>query len=188
MAAEKINEAALRELIDRQAILDCIHRYTRGMDRHDKELALSAYHPDAIDDHGLYCGVARDFVDWACWYHDQHQTLHHHYVTNHSVELDGDVAHAETYWLFVGVNKDSEHPLSMSGGRYIDRFERRHGKWGIAARACIIEWQGDLAQLDAPPEFKAAAVAAGLPAWNKSDISYQRPFQVRRKPMPPIQA
>jgi hypothetical protein len=187
MAAEKVSEAALRELVDRQAILDCIHRYTRSMDRHDKEMTLSAYHPDAIDDHGLYCGVAKDFVDWACWFHDQHQTLHHHYVTNHSVELDGDTAHAETYWLFVGVNKGDDRPLLISGGRYVDRFERRNGKWGIAARSCIIEWQGDLTKADAPAEFKAAAVAAGIPAWNKSDISYERPFNVKRKPMPPIQ-
>jgi SnoaL-like domain len=63
MAKAKTTDAAIRELLDRQAILDCIHRYTRGMDRHDKEMALSAYHPDAIDDHGLYCGVAKDFID-----------------------------------------------------------------------------------------------------------------------------
>jgi SnoaL-like domain len=186
MAKAKITDAAIRELLDRQAILDCIHRYTRGMDRHDKEMALSAYHPDAIDDHGLYCGVAKDFIDWACRFHDEHQTLHHHYVTNHSVELDGDTAHAETYWLFVGVNRGEQAPTMMSGGRYIDRFERRNGRWAIAARACIIEWQGELTPANAPAEFKAAAVAAGVPAWNKSDISYQRPFNVKREPMAPI--
>jgi ketosteroid isomerase-like protein len=186
MAKRKISDAALRELLDRQEILDCIHRYTRGIDRHDKEMVLSAYHPDAIDDHGLYCGVAKDFVDWACWFHDQNQTLHHHYVTNHSVEIDGDTAHAETYWLFVGVNKDGAHPLTLTGGRYIDRFERREDKWGIAARTCLIEWQGDLAKLDAAPEFKAAALAGGISAWNKSDASYDRPFNVKRQPMPPI--
>src|SRR5207237_10346443 len=111
---------------------------------------------------------------------------HNHYVTNNRVELNGDTAHAETYWLFVGVNKDPAHPLMMSGGRYIDRFERREGRWAIAARACVIEWQGDLGQLNAPPEFAAAAVAAGIPAWNKSDVSYERPFNVKRKPMAPI--
>jgi len=186
-ATAQVSDAAVRELVDRQAILDCIHRYTRGMDRHDKAMVLSAYHPDAIDDHGLYCGVAKDFVDWACWFHEQNQTLHHHYVTNHSVELNGDTAHAETYWLFVGVNKDTAHPLMMSGGRYIDRFERREGKWAIAARSCIIEWQADLAKVSAAPEFAAAAVAAGVPAWNRSDISYERPFNVKRAPMPPIE-
>jgi SnoaL-like domain len=107
-------------------------------------------------------------------------------VTNHSVELDGDTAHAETYWLFVGVNKGEQAPITMSGGHYIDRFERRNGRWAIAARACIIEWQGELAHANVPAEFKAAAVAAGIPAWNRSDISYQRPFNVKREPMAPI--
>ncbi len=178
MAKRKISDAALRELLDRQEILDCIHRYTRGMDRHDKEMVLSAYHPDAIDDHGLYCGVAKDFVDWACWFHDQNQTLHHHYVTNHSVEIDGDTAHAETYWLFVGVNKDGTHPLTLSGGRYIDRFERRDGKWGIAARTCLIEWQGDLAKLDAPRSSRRQL----WPAESRRGTNRMRPTTVRSTP------
>ena len=44
--------AQIKHLIDRQAILDCLTRYCRGMDRFDRALVLSAYHPDAIDDHG----------------------------------------------------------------------------------------------------------------------------------------
>ena len=182
MAADHVTDAAIRELIDRQAILDCIHRYTRGMDRHDKQMVLSAYHPDAIDDHGHFVGLAADFVDWACWYHDKHQSAHHHYVTNHTVELAGDTAHAETYWLFAGVNK-GDQPLMLSGGRYIDRFERRDGRWAIAARICIIEWIGDMANAELPAQAQAAIAAVGVAAQNKSDTSYERPLRVKRKPM-----
>ncbi len=38
-------EQAIREFLDRQEILDCIHRYCRGVDRLDAELLASAYHP-----------------------------------------------------------------------------------------------------------------------------------------------
>lgn len=38
-------ERRLENLLDRQAILDCIHRYCRGVDRMDRQLTLSVYHP-----------------------------------------------------------------------------------------------------------------------------------------------
>ena len=51
----------LRKLLDRQEILDCLTRYCRGVDRLDKSILLSAYHPDARDDHGLFVGHATEF-------------------------------------------------------------------------------------------------------------------------------
>ena len=72
---------SLRELLDRQAILDCIHRYCRGVDRFDREMVLSVYHPDAIDHHGVFVGGPEAFVDWAFAYHAEHQEAHHHMVT-----------------------------------------------------------------------------------------------------------
>ena len=38
---------ALQQLIDRQEIHDCILRYCSGVDRFDREMLLSVYHPDA---------------------------------------------------------------------------------------------------------------------------------------------
>ena len=52
----------IQHLIDRQAILDCLTRYGRGVDRFDRELVLSAYHPDAIDDHGAFVGTREEFI------------------------------------------------------------------------------------------------------------------------------
>ena len=46
-------EQAVTYLLDRQAILDCLHTYCRAMDRLDRELLMTVYHEDAIDDHGL---------------------------------------------------------------------------------------------------------------------------------------
>lgn len=77
----------LSELADRQQILDCIHRYCRGVDRFDRALVLSVYHPDAIDDHGACVGGPEAFVDWAFAYHREHQTSHNHMVFNHERPL-----------------------------------------------------------------------------------------------------
>ena len=46
----------IAELRNRQEIHDCVQRFCRGIDRNDKELALSAYHPDAVDFH-TYAGA-----------------------------------------------------------------------------------------------------------------------------------
>jgi hypothetical protein len=62
-------EKGLQELLERQAILDCIHRHCRGVDRMDRQLTLSAYHPDAIDDRGAFIGNPDEFVYWAFGYH-----------------------------------------------------------------------------------------------------------------------
>jgi hypothetical protein len=45
---------AVLALIDRQEILACELRYCSGVDRFDREMLLSAYHPGAMDDHGAF--------------------------------------------------------------------------------------------------------------------------------------
>jgi hypothetical protein len=169
----------LRELVDRQEILDCLHRYTRGMDRLDRELARSAYHDGAIDVHRDVVKEVDDFLDWAFAYHAT-QTLHQHYIGNNTIEIDGDTAHAETYYTFVGRYPDREAPLDIAGGRYIDRFERRDGRWAIAARVCTLEW---MMRPDSAVGGRAVdddALTGGFTvARNPTDVSYQRPMRVR---------
>ena len=165
------------ETKDRQDILDCIHRYCRGVDRGDRAMVLSAYHPDAIDDHGAFVGIAADFADWALGYHLEHQISHHHSVTNHYCELDGETAHTETYFLYEGVNKVG--PVTLSGGRYIDRFEKRDGRWAIAARVCISEWVAELGKDPVPLDFRASLVNC-TSSRDMNDISYMRPLEVTR--------
>jgi hypothetical protein len=167
----------IQELRDRMAIHDCLMRYCRGVDRLDRELILSAYHPDAIDDHGLFVGNAEEFADWALQFHRTNQHATQHIVTNHSCELDGGVAHTETYWMFAAMNTGSP-PLSLVGGRYIDRFERRDGRWAIAARKCMIDWHGTPGPVALSSEALAACNSSGMPARDRSDPSYERPLTI----------
>ena len=176
-----LSSAALQQLIDRQQIHDCITRYCSGVDRFDREMLLSVYHPDALDDHGAFVGSPIEFVDWALAYHAKYQHTHKHYVLNHRCELDGDSAHTETYWLFSGVNRQGPGG-TIHGGRYLDRFEKRDGTWAIAARKCIIEWGGALTDIPMPPEALAAYAATGVASRDRDDPSYQRPLTVTRAP------
>src|SRR5689334_16553807 len=120
--------AIVQEMQDREAIRDCLMRYCRGVDRFDRELILSAFHPDFIDEHGKFVGTREEFVDWALGQHCETHLSHQHYLMNHRCDLAGDVAHTETYFLFVAMNRKGK-PVQMNGGRYIDRFERRNGTW-----------------------------------------------------------
>jgi hypothetical protein len=173
------SERTLRVLADRQAILDCIFTYCRAVDRLDRDLLTSVYHADAIDDHGFITGSPADFADWAFTYHRKAQHATQHIVTNHTCELDGDTAHTETYWLFAAMNIAGP-PLSLSGGRYVDRFERRDGRWAIAARKCLFDWGGAPGEQPVGPEVLALFLGAGRPSRDRADPSYERPLRVDR--------
>jgi len=169
----------VQELADRAEILDCLHRYTRGMDRLDRELARSAYHDDAIDIHLTIVATVDEFLDWAFKYHAK-QSCHQHYITNHTVELAGDTAHAETYYLFVGSYPNDERPVTVAGGRYIDRLERRDGRWAIAARVCTAEWEHRVESCLQNAPLGPDVLANGLiMARDRTDVSYDRPLDVR---------
>ena len=133
-AVDKETLAAVRQLVDRQAILDCLMRYSRGVDRFDEDLLRSVYHPDATDDHGEFVGSPEEFIQWVVPLHNAGQISTQHHLTNHSCELDGDTAHTETYYLFTARNRDET--VWTAGGRYIDRFEKRNGEWKIGRASC----------------------------------------------------
>lgn len=175
------DSTALGRLLDRQAVLDCLNRYCRGVDRLDRELLLSAYHADAIDDHGLFVGSPAAFADWALPAHREMQRATNHLILNHSCELDGDTAHAETYCLYIGVNKSGT--VDVLGNRYIDRLERRAGAWAIALRVCAVEWVSNLpGEATVSPHMRQAVVALmanATTARDRSDVSYQRPLALK---------
>jgi hypothetical protein len=167
----------LQDITDRQAIQDCLLRYCRGVDRFDRDLVLSAYHPDAIDDHGTFVGPPDAFVEWAFAYHREHQVSQRHMIFNTTVDLEGDVAHTETYWQFFGENRVKPNILAF--GRYLDRFERRDGRWAIAARVCVSECVNRIEEVPIPESRRAGRDVHPV-GRDRSDISYQRPLQPRQ--------
>ena len=176
IAPEKL--ARLEQLLDRQDILDCLIRFSRGMDRFDRELFLSAFHSDAVVAAGPFVGGPVALYDWASKLHEQGQSATHHNLLNHTCDLDGDVAHTETYYLFVGRNRDDTNWIA--GGRYIDRLERRDGGWKIALRTNAIEWSGLVPTLPIPFADVPDIHVNGAPLRGKDDPSYQRPLVNKR--------
>ena len=186
---QKPNDRVIQELVDRQAINDCLMTYSRAVDRLDRELLLSVYHADAIDDHGVFVGNREAFADWVIAMHTRTHLSHQHCQFNSTCDLQGDTAHTETYYMFVGMNRKGV-PLAMSGGRYIDRLEKRNGRWAIAARVCVRDWaplaeipetldQASLTVVSLDDATKALMRSGAQPARDRTDPSYQRPLKSR---------
>jgi hypothetical protein len=164
---------------DRQAILDCLTRFARGMDRFDRALMLSAFHPGATCDYGPYVGGPDGLCDWNDAIRPTVACTHHH-LTNHSCEVSGTVAHAETYLIYNAHRHDGS--VWQANGRYIDRLERREDEWRIATRYCVIESAVTLGRCELPFDGIADLHANGAPAFDRSDPSYRRPLDNRRTP------
>lgn len=166
-------------LADRQAILDCLTRFARGMDRFDRELVVSAFHPGAVCDYGPYVGPSEGLCDWNERIRPTIVATHHH-LTNHACQIDGDAAHAETYLIYSAHRRDGS--IWQANGRYLDRLERRGGEWRLTMRYCVIETAGTVARCELPFDGIPDLYANGAPALNRSDPSYRRPLTNRRTP------
>jgi len=161
----------IQYLLDRQAILDCVNRYARGIDRHDDQILRSVYHPDGIDEHGPFVGGVEPFIEWANGFHAEGFSAHTHNITTHNCEIDGDTAHAESYSLYV-LRRRNQKTVILGGGRYIDRLTRVNGEWKITLRKAYIDWraEADATIFDTPNGYPVGN-------WDRTDPSYDRPLE-----------
>lgn len=156
----------LQEMADRLAITDLIYRYCRAVDRLDIPLGHSIWHEDAVADYGEngYRGSGRGAIDYICAQHLH--TLHHsHQVSNILIDLDGDTAGSESY-VTASLRMMSGDQLKQITvwGRYIDRWSRRAGRWGLDKRIAI----QDFNEMRDASEMRRDTVGAR----DRSDPSY----------------
>ena len=163
-------------LLDRRAIEDCVHRHARGHDRFDVDVLTAAYHADGIDEHGTAVNTGTEYGEWANAIHSGGSQLCLHNITTHNCEIDGATAHAESYVL-VGLLDPSGKSVRLINGRYVDRLEKREGRWKIALRRRTVDLliAGDASILTLP-QFKEGGYIKGQR--DKSDVSYQRPLSL----------
>ncbi|CAG9266711.1 SnoaL-like protein [Paraburkholderia unamae] len=141
MSQSEIPNQAMQDLLDREAIRECLYRYCRGVDRGDEIALRATYWKDATDRHGPYQGTASGFCDWAM---ESLKTAGRmiHMIGNIMIELHGDRALAESY--FHAVQEDRKIANTPTEvvlyGRYIDRFEKRGGEWKVAVRTVVYDW------------------------------------------------
>lgn len=172
-----IDAGKLADMLARQEIRDVLARYARGVDRADRAMLESCYHPDAIEEHGPnYSGPALDYIAGAIERLRAMGAMAHYLCQSH-IDLDGDAARAETYVLtFARFGGDDGEVDTLTGGRICDRFERRSGAWRIAHRRIAFDWNRDMATNEGWCLGMFDTSAAGFHAGRKDrqDLSYQR--------------
>lgn len=135
----------LAEMMDREAIRDCIYRYCRGIDRADEAALRSSYWPDAHDRHGAYDGPVEGFFTWvkSVWATGPRNI---HQVSNILIEFRDDKrAAVETCFnaLQRGAGGDGVVRQVHMAGRYCDLFEKRGAEWRVMARTVVFDWVDD---------------------------------------------
>jgi hypothetical protein len=167
---------------DKQAIRDALQRYARGLDRRDLEVALSAFYADSQVRHGFFSGSGHDWVRFVLsapvidriGIGDEDPALdvvesQQHHLTNQLIELHGDLAYSETYFLeHTMCRRGDQRYLTSVGGRYVERYARRNGHWKILERDAVRDWDS------------VAPIIARFPKWedaprgtrDRSDPSY----------------
>lgn len=134
----------------------------------------SAFWDDALDEHGPKVANAHDYSEQQNAGHAKFFASTSHNLCNHTCEIDGDVAHCETYVVGSMLLKNLKGTILLIG-RYIDRLEKRDGEWRIALRRTTVD-----TSLSGDASFLQTPMVTGFPksVWTRGDPSYQRPLDL----------
>lgn len=159
-----------RYLLDREAILDCVSLCCRAIDRHDGPLLTGLFHPEATVQDRDFTGRPPAYLAWIDAMHRAGDLAHSHNLTSHTCEIDGDRAQAESYVIIASLRTDGR-TAAVTGGRWLDRFERRGGAWRIARRRFVTDWSftADGAESHSPDGYIRGRQ-------DRDDVSYLRPL------------
>lgn len=160
-----IDEKALQQIIDREAIRDLVLCYSRAIDRKDVELLRDLYTEDATDTHGdsfdgpadAYC----EFIEKSL----PHMLYSGHHACNHMISVEGDEGNGEVYALAYHVipNAEGGQDEDFMAVRYIDNYRRcADGKWRFSKRVVTYDMQ-----------IRRPFTGGGLLGLGEADPSYE---------------
>lgn len=137
-------DADVRALVDRQAILDVLHRYCYLVDIQDLDAMVEqVFAPDGSDDHGEGPVVGREQI--RDWFVDNTANIagNAHNISNVMIELDGDRATMRstvTSWTWTrestgaGPLRPADYVLVLN---YVDELSRYPEGWRIDRRVLV---------------------------------------------------
>ena len=154
MIADEVDQA-----LAKQALHDLGMTYARAVDRGDEALLASVFHPDAEVIAGVIDGIAPDYARDIVAMVRANLKSTFHTVANEYYEVSGDIAAGESYVLAHMISLGDAPQETLTGGRYLDRYERRDGVWKIARRTFVHDWN-----MTQPVTEQSAGMYEALPA------------------------
>ncbi|EQB14318.1 hypothetical protein L284_13055 [Novosphingobium lindaniclasticum LE124] len=134
-------EQRLRAIEDRAAITELLYVIASGIDRYDGPALQIAIAPDAVLDMGGETPMTGAAFAAGLRAPATPRPGRMHVVSNAIIQLDGDVACAESQIVsWQDQMLDDEQVTRVRAGRYLDRFVRSNAGWQLSARTLIDEW------------------------------------------------
>lgn len=157
MSAERFT---LQDLADRAEIADLLARYSRAVDRRDFAALPALYAPGAVQDHGeAFCGEAPLFIEWLRQTMGTMKTQH--LVANMLIAIDGTEAQGEIYTINTHIFPGEPAMQMTAGGRYLDHYVKREGRWLFARRRRVIDWSREEPARPSPYTVRSAQGTCG---------------------------
>ncbi len=137
-------DTLLQEMLDEFALRKLVHAYCRAVDRGDFDQLRGLYHRDATDSHGGFTGSSAgevsDFLAQLAATRPYLRSMQHN-ITTVNFAIDGDRAEGEIYTIATHTLAGREQDVDVVvGGRYLDKYEKRDGSWGIVERTIVTDW------------------------------------------------
>jgi len=130
----------IEALLAKQEIYELACRYSRGLDRLDAGALLSVFFEDGWCEYGFSNCSPREFVDYAINALKSHEA-NQHMIGNVLIDVVGDEAFGEVYFnAYHKVGVESGFEDIIIAGRYLDRYEKRGGKWKMTYRSERVDW------------------------------------------------
>jgi hypothetical protein len=128
---------ALDAALSRQALLDLGCAYARGVDHADAEALEAIFHEDSAVISGVINGSGREFAHGIARFVKDNLQRCFHSFSNAWFEIRGDDAVGESY-VIAHVTAGGQDV--MTGGRYLDTYQRRNGTWKFKSRTFVQDW------------------------------------------------
>lgn len=135
-----MSDGSIEDALAKQALHDLVMTYARGADRADEAMLASVFHPDADVVTGVIDGKAPDYARDVVAMVRSNLRSTFHSVANEYYEVSGEKAVGESYVIAHMIAAGDEETETLTGGRYLDRFEKRDGVWKIAHRTFVLDW------------------------------------------------
>lgn len=162
-----MTDASIDAVLSRAVIMDLVSAYARAADRGDVELMRSLFHDDAT----VMCGIANGrgpaFAEAIVAFVTTNLDRCFHSISNSWIEVNGDTAAGEHYVIAHVTAGGNDF---LSGGRYVDRYERRDGAWKFASRSFVMDWNSTQPTSHESEGFYAALTMRGC--FGKADPVY----------------